>query len=187
MTGARWFLLAGVALLSGCSWVSGWFSSSSSSAPAREIKAPASCPSAVILRPLSQTAVFGADQPHQPAGVAFYGALSEVNSECDRSGDSLRLKLDVVIVGERGPAAAKYNAIDLSYFVAVTGPDQAILGKRQFPVRITIPDNTRRAAVSDHLEETIALGGRAPGDLSIVIGFQQSPEAVEFYRQYRGR
>ena len=183
MTGVRWFLLAGIALLSGCSWVSGWFSSSSSSAPAREIKAPASCPSAVILRPLSQTAVFGADQPHQPAGVAFYGALSEVNLECDRSGDSLRLKLDVVVVGERGPAAAKYNAIDLSYFVAVTGPDQAILGKRQFPVRITIPDNTRRAAVSDHIEETIALGGRAPGDLSIVIGFQQSPEAVEFYRQ----
>src|SRR5260370_25040502 len=165
MTGARWVALVGVALLSGCSWVSGWFSSSSS-APAREIKAAASCPSAVILRPLSQTAVLGGDQPRQPAGVAFYGALSEVTADCDRSGDSLRLKLDVVVVGERGPAAGKFGAVDLSYFVAVTGPDQAILGKRQFPVRISIPDTTKRAAVSDHLEETIALGGRPPGDLS---------------------
>ena len=186
MTCARWLLFAGIALLSGCSWVSGWFSSSSS-APAREIKAAASCPSAVILRPLSQTALFGADQPRQPAGVAFYGALSEVTTDCDRSGDSVRLKLDVVVVGERGPAAGKFGAVDLSYFVAVTGPDQAILGKRQFPVRIAIPENTKRAAVSDHIEETIALGGRAPGDLSIVLGFQQTPEAVEFYRQYRGR
>ena len=179
-------LFAGIALLSGCSWVSGWFSSSSS-APAREIKAANACPSAVILRPLSQTALFGADQPRQPAGVAFYGALSEVTADCDRSGDSVRLKLDVVVVGERGPAAGKFGAVDLSYFVAVTGPDQAILGKRQFPVRIAIPENTKRAAVSDHIEETIALGGRAPGDLSIVLGFQQTPEAVEFYRQYRGR
>jgi hypothetical protein len=186
MTAGRGLVLVCLTLLSGCSWVSGWFGSSSS-APARVIKEAAACPSAVILRPLSQTAVFGADQPHQPAGVAFYGALSEVTSDCDRSGDSVRLKLDVVVVGERGPAAAKYNAIDLSYFVAVTGPDQAILGKRQFPVRITIPDNAKRAAISDHIEETIGLGGRTPGDLSIVVGFQQSPEAVEFYRQYRGR
>src|SRR6202035_5191553 len=98
MTSARCVALVGVALLSGCSWVSGWFSSSSSSAPAREIKTAAACPSAVILRPLSQTALFGADQPRQPAGVAFYGALSEVTTDCDRSGDSLRLKLDVVVV-----------------------------------------------------------------------------------------
>jgi len=173
-------------MLSGCGWVSGWFSSSSA-APKPEERPVASCPSAVILRPLGQTAVFGAGQPRQPAGVAFYGVLSEVDARCERSGDSLRLKLDVVVVGERGPAAGQAGAADFSYFVAVTGPDQAILGKRQFPVRIAIPENTRRAAVSDHIEEAISLGGRPAGDLSIVLGFQQSPEAVEFYRQYRGR
>ena len=124
--------------------------------------------------------------PDEP-GAARSPPLSEVTTDCDRSGDSLRLKLDVVVVGERGPAAGKFGAVDLNYFVAVTGPDQAILGKRQFPVRIAIADNTKRGAVSDHIEETIGLGGRAPGDLSIVVGFQQTPEAVEFYRQYRGR
>ena len=179
-------MLLGLALLSGCGWVSGWFSSSPS-APKAEERPVASCPSAVILRPLAQTALFGAGQPRQPAGVAFYGVLSEVDARCERSGDSLRLKLDVVVVGERGPAAGQAGAADFSYFVAVTGPDQAILGKRQFPVRIAIPENTRRAAVSDHIEEAISLGGRAAGDLSIVLGFQQSPEVVEFYRQYRGR
>src|SRR5439155_18726904 len=161
--GARWLVLVGVAMLSGCGWVSGWFSSSSA-APKPEERPVASCPSAVILRPLGQTALFGAGQPRQPAGVAFYGVLSEVDARCERSGDSLRLKLDVVVVGERGPAAGQAGAADFSYFVAVTGPDQAILGKRQFPVRIAIPENTRRAAVSDHIEEAISLGGRPAGD-----------------------
>src|SRR6267143_890665 len=84
-SGARWLVLVGVAMLSGCGWVSGWFSSSSPSAPKPEERPVASCPSAVILRPLGQTAVFGAGQPRQPAGVAFYGVLSEVDAQCERS------------------------------------------------------------------------------------------------------
>jgi hypothetical protein len=56
-----------------------------------------------------------------------------------------------------------------------------------FPVHIEIPGSAKRAAVSDHLEQTVPLGGRRPGDLNVVLGFQQSPEAIEFYRHYPGR
>jgi hypothetical protein len=182
---ARWAALIGLIALSGCSWASGWFGSSEP-AP-RPIAEPGACPTAAVLRPLSQTALFAPGQPHQPAGVAFYGVLSEVTAKCDRAGDALRLALDVVVVGERGPAAGGAGAVDLWYFVAVTGPDQAILGKRLFPVHIEIPGSAKRAAVSDHLEQTVPLGGRRPGDLNVVLGFQQSPEAIEFYRHYPGR
>ena len=82
---------------------------------------------------------------------------------------------------------AKADGVDLQYFVAVTGPDQAILSKRSFPVHIAIPEAAKRAGITDHLEETIPLTGQAPGDLNIVLGFQQSPEAVDFYRHFRGR
>jgi len=167
---ARWAALIGLIALSGCSWASGWLGSSEPAA-----------------RPIAQTALFAPGQPHQPAGVAFYGVLSEVTAKCDRAGDALRLALDVVVVGERGPAAGGAGAVDLWYFVAVTGPDQAILGKRLFPVHIEIPGSAKRAAVSDHLEQTIPLGGRPPGDLNVVLGFQQSPEAIDFYRHYPGR
>jgi len=95
--------------------------------------------------------------------------------------------LDVVVIGERGPAAGKGDSVDLQYFVAVTGADQAILSKRSFPVHIAIPADAKRAGITDHIEETIPLGGRSPGDLSIVVGFQQRPEIVDFYRHYRGR
>jgi hypothetical protein len=165
------------AALSGCSW----FSATVSSAPA------ASCPSAVILRPLAQTAIFAPNAAHQPMGVAFYGILSDVDAKCERVGDAVRAALDVVVVGERGPAASKAEELELQYFVAVTGADQAILSKRSFPVHIAIAADARRSGVTDHIEETIPLGGRSPGDLSIVIGFQQGPEIVDFYQHFRGR
>jgi hypothetical protein len=181
----RWAALFGLVVLSGCSWAAGWFGSSEP--PARPIVEPNACPTAAILRPLAQTAIFAPGQPPQAAGLAFSGLLSEVDSSCDRAGDAVRLKLDTVVVGERGPAAGPAGAVDLWYFVAVTGPDQTILSKRLFPVHIEIPPNAKRAGVSDHVEETIPLGGRRPGDLAVVLGFQQSGEAAEYYRHYPRR
>jgi hypothetical protein len=172
-------MLSVLAALSGCSWLP--FSGASSGPP------PVSCPSAAILRPLAQTAVFVPGAARQPMGVAFYGILSDVEAKCEPAGDALRAALDIVVVGERGPAGGKMDGLDVQYFVAVTGPDQAILSKRSFPVHIAVPGDSRRAGVTDHIEETIPLTGRSPSELNIVLGFQQSPEIVDFYRHFRGR
>jgi len=175
-------MAAALAALSGC----GWFSSSSSSSE-QKASVAAACPTVAVLRPLSQTAVFAPGAPRQPTGVAFYGILSDVEASCTRAGDAVRVALNAVIIGERGPAAAGGTGLDLQYFVAVTGPDQTILSKRTLPVQIAIPAEARRAGVTDRIEETVPLGGRSPGELNIVLGFQQSPEVVQFYRSFRGR
>ena len=176
--------LVAAAALAGCSTISS-LNPFSSSQPAGS--AAASCPTAAILRPLAQTAVFAPGAAPQPTSVAFYGILSEVDAKCDRAGGAVHVSLDVVLIGERGPAAAGGSGVDLQYFVAVTGPDQAIISKRTLPVHLTIPADARRAGVTDRIEETIALSGRPPGELNVVLGFQQSPEVVDFYRHFRGR
>jgi hypothetical protein len=168
--------LLGLLALSGC----GWFSSSSSR-PAAE-----ACPTAVILRPLSNTAVFGPAPERRPDNVAFYGLLSEADLKCDYTAGGVRLALDTIVIGERGPAA-KGDALDLQYFVAVTGPDQSIISKKPFAVRIGFDDTQKRAGVTDHIEETIPLGGQKGSDLNVLLGFQQSPEVVDFYKHFRGR
>lgn len=170
-----------VSAVSGC----GWFSSSSSSGPAAS--SADACPTVAILRPLSQTAVFAPGAPRQPTGVAFYGILSDVESKCVRSGDSVRVALDTVIIGERGPASGAGTGVDLQYFVAATAPDDTILSKRTLPVQIAIPAATRRAGITDHVEEWVSLGGRSPAEVNVVLGFQQSPEVVQFYKNFRGR
>jgi hypothetical protein len=149
-------------------------------------KSTEACPSAVILRPLSNTAVFGPAPERRPDNVAFYGLLSEAELKCESTGDAVRMILDVVVVGERGPAG-KADSVDFQYFVAVTGPDQAILSKKQFPVRIGFDTPQKRAGITDHIEQTIPLGGRKAADLSVFVGFQQSPDVVDFYKRFRGR
>ena len=169
-------VLIGLLALSGCGWISSSSSKSTTEA----------CPSAVILRPLANTAVFGPAPERRPDNVAFYGLLSEADLKCEYTGDAMRMMLDVVVVGERGPAA-KADSVDFQYFVAVTGPDQSILGKKTLPVRIVFDTPQKRAGVTDHIEETIPLGGREGTDLSVDLGFQQSPEVVDFYKHFRGR
>jgi hypothetical protein len=169
-------VLLGLAL-SGC----GWFSSSAS-------KTAAACPSAVILRPLANTAVFGAAPERRPDNVAFYGLLSEVDSKCEYTDNAVRMILDVIVIGERGPAAHD-DSVDLSYSVAVTGPDQSILPGTWTPltVHVVFNSNQKRAGVTDHFEKTIPLGTLKGADLSVVLGFRQSPEVVDFYKHFRGR
>jgi hypothetical protein len=178
--------LAGLAMLSGCGSISSPFDLfSSSSAPAG---APgATCPAATILHPLAQTAVFAPGATPQPMGVAFYGILNDVSVSCDTVAGGVHAGLDIIIIGQRGPAAGKADAVDLPYFVAVTGPNRTVLSKRTFAVRITIPAGKPRAGVTDHIEETIPTGGQPPGALGIVVGFQQGPEIVDFYKHFRGR
>jgi hypothetical protein len=169
-------LLIGLLALSGCGWIS----------PSSPKSTTEACPSPVILRPLANTAAFGSAEQLRPDNVAFYGLLSEANLKCEYTGDAVRMILDVVVVGERGPAA-KADSVDFQYFVAVTGPDQVILTKKPFPIRIAFDTSQKRAGVTDHIEQTIPLGARKAADLSVFVGFQQSPEVVDFYKRFRGR
>ena len=167
--------LLGIVALSGCSWFS-------SSAP----KQAEGCPSAIVLRPLSNTAVFGAAAERRPDNVAFYGILSEADLKCEYGGANLKIALDAIVIGERGPAA-KGDVVDLPYFVAVTAPDQSIVSKLPFAVRIVFDSTQKRAGVTDHIEETIPLDGRKGSDLNVLLGFQQTAEVVDFYKHFRGR
>jgi hypothetical protein len=167
--------LVGLLALAGC----GWFSH----APEKPAEA---CPSAVILHPLANTAIFGPGPERRPENVAFYGLLSEVDSKCTFSAKSVLMKLDVIVIGQRGPVS-KGDAINLDYFVAVTTPQQQILSKSPFSVRVVFPPDRIRAGVTDHIDLEIPLDGGGGSDLTLDLGFQQSPEVVDFYKRFRGR
>jgi hypothetical protein len=147
----------------------------------------AACPGAAVLKPLSQTATFaGPGDGMRPTDVVYYGILSEINAKCSTNGDTLHASLDVIIAAERGPAT-KGDSVDLTYFLAVVGPGETILGKTSYGVRVDVPHDARRAGIDDHIEADIPLGGQAPGALQIVAGFQQTPQTVDFYQHFRGR
>ncbi|MGH7095073.1 MAG: hypothetical protein ACREFB_16280 [Stellaceae bacterium] len=177
--GALAFLALGA--LTGCGGGSGLLSFG------KKDQTAAACPSAVILHPLANTAIFSKPgMGMRPTDVRFYGILSEIDAKCDVQSDALHVSLAVIIAAERGPAT-RGNTTDFTYFLAVVGPGNQILSKRSFGVRVDIPQNAKRAGVTDHFDETIPLGGRAPSALRIIAGFQQTPQDVDFYQHFRGR
>jgi hypothetical protein len=182
------FALVALLALSGCGITSSLFGSSSKGSsghgPAAVFSA---CPNVVILRPLANTAVFAPSPEHRPENVAFYGILSDVSAKCDTLAGAVLVRLSVILVAQRGPATSG-NGVDLDYFVAVTGADQQIISKRPFAVHVTFPTADKaRAGVTDHIVEAIPLSGHQPGQYNMVLGFQQSPDVVDFYKHFRGR
>jgi len=170
-----------LALLASCSYIP--FVGKKAEKPV----APA-CPVGVILHPLANTAVFNptATGDLKPLDVAWYGIYSDMSVSCTITGDTLHAVIDNVIVAERGPAA-KGNDVDFNYFVSLTGPDQAILGKKSLAVHVTLPDKAKRSGVDDHVELAFAMGGRPVGELNITAGFLQTPQAIQYYKNFRGR
>jgi hypothetical protein len=152
---------------------------------AAEAPGPA-CPNATILRPLNNTAVFNASGAEpRPANVSWFGIFSDVSAKCTVAGDTLRASLDDIIVAERGPAV-RGNDVDLTYFVALTAGDQ-VLAKKSFAVHVTLAPSAKRGGVNDHIDVAFATGGRPMSDLTITVGFQQSRQALDFYKNFRGR
>lgn len=174
---ARGAALFALALLSGCSF--GWL-------PWGHKQPAEACPAAVALEPLKNTAVFAPGTNPAPQNVAFYGIIDEVDSKCEYQGGAVRLTLAVVVIGQLGPKASG-PAVDFDYFVAVTGPGQSILAKTPFHVHIVFPPDKKRAGITDHIEETVPLQGERGSELTVNVGFQQSPQVVDFYRHFRGR
>ena len=147
------------------------------------------CPIAVILHPLANTAVFRPDATAdlKPLDVTWYGIYSDISVNCTVTGDTLHASLDSIIVAERG-AAGRGNDVDLNYFVSLTGAsDQTVLDKKSFAVHVTVPDKAKRSGVDDHVEIAFSTGGRPISDLNITAGFQQTPQAIQFYKNFRGR
>jgi hypothetical protein len=169
--------------LSGC----GLFSAAKSTVLGAAKPADQACPAAIILHPLANTAVFAPGTAPRPENVAFYGILDEVDSHCTAVPGAVRMHLTVDVIAQRGPAAKGNNAVDFNYFIAVIGPGERILQKQPFTVRVTIPADKLRAGVADRFDEVIPLDGYKAKDLNLDLGFQQSPETVNFYHHFRGR
>jgi hypothetical protein len=144
------------------------------------------CPAAVILRPLANTALFAPGAAPRPENVAFYGLIDEVDSRCEALQGAVRMHLKVYVIAQRGPAA-RGNTATFTYFVATTAPGEKILQKQPLTVSVTLPPNKLRAGVTDTFEEVLPLAGYAASALTVDLGFQQSPEVVTFYHHFRGR
>jgi hypothetical protein len=145
-------------------------------------EAPPPCPRAVVGDNAGRLTRFnGAGK--DPANMVFEAEISDVAGSCVYDGDTIQVDLQVQIVAGRGPANTDDKA-KLNYFVAVARTDKTILSRDGFDTVIELPGNQTRNQTVEDLEQTIPLAkGESGANLVIVVGFEMTPEELEFNRK----
>jgi len=117
------------------------------------------------------------------------GGFVAVDYECDYADSSdgragMDLDLAVVMSAERGPAATAGGVARLPYFVAVVGPDRAVVDRKAFEAAVEIGEDqgfgaTEAQEVSLSFPPGAAL---APWQYEVVLSFQLDEAALAYVR-----
>jgi hypothetical protein len=117
--------------------------------------------------------------------VDYEAEIGRIVSTCDYDSDNVDMVVRVEFIASRGPADQQRRA-PLTYFVAVARTDQTILGRASFDTLVEFPGNVTRAAVAEELEQEIPLKqGESWRSIIVWVGFELTPEQLEFNRQQR--
>jgi hypothetical protein len=171
----RLALLAAPLLLTACETLS-----SLDFSPEPEIPPP--CPRAVVGEGAGRLTRFdggGKDPTH----VLFEAEIGDLAGSCIYDDTEISVDMQIQILASRGPAATNDNA-NLNYFVAVARTDKTILAREAFDAVIELPGNQTRNEIIEEIEQTIPIPeGYSGANLVIVVGFEMTPDELEFNRQ----
>jgi|SRR4051794_13981707 hypothetical protein len=170
--GARLTALALVALLSGCSLF--------------EKKDERACPRIEIVRDLSRLVKFRNGAGRDLNDVLYTARFDDVKTKCGYDKTGVSIDMTVSLVGERGRAGLTLPNVDVIYFVAITDRNQNIVAKRTFTSQFTFPEKGM-AGIDDELTQRIPLEPTTPAtDHTLILGFQLTPEEIDFNAKNRG-
>ncbi len=146
---------------------------------------PGPCPRVSVLRDAAKLVQFRPGPGRDLIDVEFEGEITLLGGGCDYVDDDrvIEMRLELRIAALRGPAA-RGAKVELPYFVAIIGPDQAILAKQVFASPIEFEQNRRRAGALEQTDQTIPLqDGQTGADFEILVGFQLSAAQLDYNRQ----
>lgn len=171
--GLRLAAVALVALLPGCS---SWFAK----------KDERTCPRIEIVSDLSRVAKFRDGPGRDLSDLLYTARFDDVKTSCAYDKTGVTIDMTVSLVGERGRAGENQPKIDVTYFVAVMDAKRAILNEQRFTSPFEFADK-KTASINDQLVERIPLPPTAPGsDHTLILGFQLTPEEIDFNEKHRG-
>jgi hypothetical protein len=169
---SRLAAVALVALLSGCSLFTK--------------KDARACPRVEIVSDLSRIVKFGNGPGRDLSDVVYSARFDDVKSGCTYDETGVTIEMTVALLGERGRAGLALPTSDVTYFVAITDRTQNIVAKQVFTSKFNFPDKGL-ASINDELVQRIPLAKTAPGsDHTLILGFQLTPEEIDFNDRNRG-
>lgn len=149
-------------------------------------QAPQACPRASVPADVSTVTKFRDGPGRDLTDVVVEGEIVEIAATCRYDRRGVDVSLQVAIAGSRGPAD-RARAASLDYFVALVDPQQNVVAKEIFRVQIAFPDNQARSGLVDEIEPRIPIADPArASEYQILVGFQLTPEELDWNRRRRG-
>jgi len=150
-------------------------------------RTPPACPRATILGDGASVTKFRDGSGRDLTDVVARAEIVDASVECDYNRNGVDVAMQIAIAATRGPADRARMA-DFDYFVAVADAQRNILAKEVFRVRVAFPETQNRVGTIERIEPHIPLKNRAEGvSYQIVVGFQLTPEELEWNRTQRAR
>ena len=145
------------------------------------------CPSIVVVQELANVTQFLPGEGRDLTDVVMQGKVTgfdgfcETELEKDTTGE-VTVDLRVLLAFTRGPANTDRKG-SYSYFVAIADREDNPMQKHVFDSAVTFTGNRGRVAAYEELTLKVPLrAGENGGDYSVLIGFQLTPEQVEYNR-----
>jgi hypothetical protein len=150
-------------------------------------RTPPACPRATILGDGATITQFRDGPGRDLTDVLAQAEIVDAAVDCDYDRSGVDVSMQIAIAATRGPAD-RARVADFDYFVAVADAQRNILAKEVFRVRFNFPDTQSRVGTVEQIEPRIPLKDRAEGvNYQIVVGFQLTPEQLEWNRTQRPR
>jgi len=105
---------------------------------------------------------------------------------CSFTRNGAEVAAEFLLIADRGLGDRERIARP-TYFVAITDPEGNVMAKEIFEAAIPFNDNRRRVGRKEEIEPFIPYQG-PDGDFTgyrVLIGFQLTPEQVDFNKRYR--
>ena len=144
------------------------------------------CPRVNFVDGLQSMTAFGVAGDVDLSNVAYSAEMVQLAAVCSFGRHGATVMAEFMLIADRGPADRERVA-RVDYFVAVTDADGEILAKEVFRSEIPFADNRRRVGRKEEIEPFMPSpsGNRDFTGYRVLIGFQLSPEQVEFNRVRR--
>jgi len=148
-------------------------------------KGPEVCPVVSFVDGLDRMTAFGQGGAADISNVAYSAQMTRLAAICKFGGRGTTVSVEFLLIADRGPADRERVARP-GYFVAVTDPKGEILAKEVFQAEIPFADNRRRVGRKEEVEPFLPSpsGIRDFTGYRVLIGFQLTPEQVEFNKSY---
>jgi hypothetical protein len=156
-------------------------------------KRPLPCPRVSVLDDAAALTRFAAGAGQDLVDVDYQVEVSDVLAGCKyvrSEGDKqvIVVAMAPVMVAIRGPANHDREA-QFDYFVSVVDSERDVLNKQIFGVTVKFPGNLTRVSLTDNdppVTVDIPLAaGRDATDYQIFVGFQLTPDELEYNRRRR--